>query len=103
MSVHNYSEKDGFRFTSIHGYDGALLIHEAILIDSNDVKRHVEYINQNKLDKVVIYLFNSDIEDLSFLKDIPHIKHLMIYSDGNRDFTPLYDLTELVSLSVSVK
>lgn len=99
--MNNFTEKDGFKFTSIHAYDGALLNHEAILINNNDIKRHIEYINQKKLEKVVIYLFGSGIDDLNFLKEIPHIKYLKIYSDGNRDFTPLYFLTELISLSLS--
>lgn len=100
-NMRNFTEKDGFKFTSIHGYSGALLNHEAILINNNDIKRQVEYINQKNLENVVIYLFGSGIEDLNFLKEIPHIKHLMVFSDGNRDFSPLYYLTELIGLTLN--
>jgi len=95
-------KKDGFWFHSIFLYNGAALSKEAIIIDEKDTDKYVSYINNEKIDKVIVDLWApSDIESLSFLKDISHIKYLKILSNGVIDNSPIYELNNLKFLSIA--
>ena len=93
-------KRDGFWFYSIFHYNGAALIKEAIIIDEKETKKFVSYINKKNIDKVIIDLFHSDIESLSFLKNIKHIKYLVIWGNGVIDNSPIYELTNLKFLKI---
>lgn len=76
------------------------LSKEAIIIDEKDTDKFVSYINKEKIDKVIIDLWNSDIDSISFLQDISHIKYLVIWSNENIDNSPIYELNNLKFLQI---
>lgn len=94
-------KKDDFWFYSIFSYKGAALSKDAIIIDEKDTDKFVAYINKEKIDKVIVDLWNSGIESLSFLKEIDHIKYLDIWGNGVIDNTPIYELNNLKFLGIS--
>lgn len=94
------SKKDGFYFYSIFKYKGAALNHDAIIIDETSTDKFVEYINERKINKVIIDLFKCEFSNLDFLININFIEYLVIWGDGVMDFTPLYCLNSLKFLEL---
>lgn len=96
-----YDKKDGFWFDTIFSYYGARLTKDAIIIDEKNINKYIEYINKEKIDKVILDLRTSGLESISFLKDISHIKYLSISgNDSVVDFSPLYELKNLKLLNI---
>lgn len=93
-------EKDGFWFYSIFHYQGAALSKEAIIIDEKNTDRFVSYINKEKIDKIIIDLLNCELNSLSFLNEIKHVKYLTIWGDGEIDNSPIYELENLLFLEI---
>lgn len=93
-------KRDGFWFDSIFQYKGAALVKEAIIIDEVDTDRFIEYINKNRLDKVIIDLFNSGIQSLEFVKKIKSVKYLSLWGNGKVDNSPLYELENIKFLNL---
>ncbi|MDY0294807.1 MAG: hypothetical protein RBQ71_03265 [Acholeplasmataceae bacterium] len=93
-------EKDGFWFCSIFHYQGAALSKDAVLIDEKNTGKFVSYINKKRIDKIIIDLFNCDLNSLSFLNEIKHVKYLTIFGDGMIDISPIYDLENLMFLEI---
>lgn len=92
-------KKDGFWFESMFRYRDALHIKDAIYTNEKISKRYIDYMNETKINKMIIDTFHSDIESLEMLVEIPHIEYLRIR--GDIDYTPLYMLKNLKLLQVS--
>lgn len=89
------SKIDGFWFDSIFMYQGANKNHEAIIIDDVDTTRFTEYIKKNKIDKVIIDMWDSNIESLEFVSEIKDIKFLKVKGQIDINYSPLYKLSNL--------
>lgn len=89
-------QRGEFWFYSIFCYKGSLLKKEALYIDDSDTNKYVKYINENKCNKVAIYICNSNLESLEFLHSINCIEYLAIIGDArNIDCSPVYSLNNL--------
>lgn len=93
-------EKDGFWFCSIFHYQGASLSKDAIIIDENSTDKFVSYINKKRIDKIIIDSFNCDLDSLSFLNKIKHVKYITVLGNGVIDISPIYDLENLLFLEI---
>jgi hypothetical protein len=105
-----YTEIDGFIFTMV---TSPANIHDGIVIRNPEnavaeyprsgfskktLEEHIDYINRNRLEKARIYA-----DDISFLSRCSGLKYLDIIPSNNAkqpyDFTPLYNLSEVLSLN----
>ncbi|WP_040951519.1 hypothetical protein [Gorillibacterium massiliense] len=90
-----YSMKDGFMFILNQQYD-------TLVINEEKLSECIEYVNRNNINKIMIndYLYKEN--NLNFLTECPHIQDIGIYNAANlKDFTVLYELPQLESLSIS--
>jgi hypothetical protein len=71
-------------------------------INSNVLKKDIEFIIENKITSIVLCdVANFKIDNLNFLKDIPFVKDITITSDLIKDFNGLLYLNELNDLYIS--
>jgi len=106
-----FIERDGYIFTSLtypyNVYD-AIVIRDSMQaeVDSPQypksqrrLEEHISLVNEYNLEKAVVIA-----ESLEFIIQCPTIRHLQIfpsrYADESFSFAPLYELPEILSLSV---
>lgn len=109
-----YMFRDGFVFTSCTDPSN---IYDAIVIrnpenansltprkgiSSHSLKDHIQYVNQNNIEKAVIIA-----ENIDFISQCPSLKYLDIIpadsADNGFDFSPLYDIEEIKGLNCRTK
>ncbi|MFA6083777.1 hypothetical protein [Mucilaginibacter sp.] len=85
---------DGFKI-----YDSPQ--RKSLIIESDRIKESMQFFQKNNLDGIAV-TSSFGLNDLSFVKDYPFIKHLSI-SEGAFDIKDIYSLENLTSLIISGK
>ncbi len=96
-------KRDGYWFYSIFQYQGGALIKEAIIIDTKDNDRQIDYIKQKGIDKVIIDQWSGEIDSFDFIKDLPNIKYLVIWGNGKTDNTQPNNLKSSITMNAAKK
>lgn len=111
-----YTVIDGFGYTAL---TYPFNVHDAIIIKckgrsdclyprlyddapNHEIENYVKIINQNKIEKAKIIF-----DDIRFMKECRSLRYINVYpscqSSPDFDFSPLYDMPEILSLSCSAR